>query len=843
MTYLLVAAGNFNIIREVRDALDDPSMRVMATYSHRDMLAMISQQRFAAIIVDAALFDRYTGEYTLVALNRIKNPLPRIAIALDDRSARFASESGAHVIHDMESSTIRNAVATALGRTLPNRAAPPPGTADLVTKQRIDELATMLKVARSMTEALDLERVLKNVVTAAQELTGSQEAMILLPETDNATPQILTLRASTQDIPSENDEPFRIRIEGSVVGQVYTDGTPMLSNKDKVKLKTEYLVNSLLYVPIKLENKAIGVLGVSNSTKSASFTMQHQEQLMSLASFAAIAIQNASAHEEALARTHDLENLVRASQVMTVSLAMNETFANICEQICKTLPVSRTEIYHATHHYSGLARRAQYLSSIWRPLKGPQMQLSAAHVQGMFNSGAVAGKDHAYQYIMLPIISDERLQAVLRLLYLQKPQVITKNARQDAINDALNTLALLLSASDLKQGTQRLDIMNRMTALNARLGADWCEIWLTEDRSPTSYLMAQVGSVIWREEPFPRLAAEKVPSYVEALEKNIVTQFADAAERHMAIPFSYGENYIGMILIHDDKPSRPFTPREVEVAKALAGQAMRALDNARLHSSLQEKHEELRSMQGKLIENARFTAMGEMAATVAHQINNPLTTIMAESELLKEQEQPGTDRYDQLEAIHRNGKRAADYAKRLLFMVRPTDNKSPVAVNVLESLQEVIGMVSSPRARRGIQLVRKLPQDNASYPAVMAVQGQLDDVWVNLLNNAYEALEDKQGATITVETRYDADARQIIVRISDNGPGMPQEVYERIFQPFFTTKDYGTGLGLHICRQIVEQVNGKIEVQSFIGQGTRFTVSLPVVSEKSQTLMHEDAAL
>jgi two-component system NtrC family sensor kinase len=339
------------------------------------------------------------------------------------------------------------------------------------------------------------------------------------------------------------------------------------------------------------------------------------------------------------------------------------------------------------------------------------------------------------------------------------------------------------------------------------------------------------------------LAVEKVPTYVEALENNVVTQFADETERHMAIPFNYGENYIGLILVHDDKPARPFTPREIEVAKALAGQAMRALDNARLHSSLQEKHEELRSMQGKLIENARFTAMGEMAATVAHQINNPLTTIMAEAELLKELEQAGTDRYDQLEAIHRNGKRAADYAKRLLFMVRPTDNKAPVAVNVLESLQEVIGMVSSPRARRGIQLIRKLPKDNDSYPTVMAVQGQLDDVWLNLLNNAYEALEDKQGATITVETRYDAEARQIIVRISDNGPGMPKEVYENIFKPFFTTKDYGTGLGLHICRQIVEQVNGKIEVQSFIGQGTRFTVTLPVVSEKSQAIMQEDTAL
>jgi len=841
MTYVLVAAGNYNIVREVRDAIDDPSMRVIATYSHRDMLAMLSQQRFAAIIVDAAMFDRYTGESSLAALDRIKNPLPRIAIAIDERDSHFAHEVGAQVVRKLDMFDIRAAMSSVLGRTLPNRSAPP-GTADLITKQRIDELATMLKVARSMTEALDLERVLNNVVNAAQELTDAEEAMILLPDTDNHPPQFLILRAKT-DMNPESDANFRIRIEGSSVGRVYTEGNPTLNNRDRVKLKTEYLVNSLLYVPIKLENRTIGVLGVSNVTRSASFTIHHQEQLMSLASFAAIAIQNASAHEEALARTRDLENLVRASQVMTVSLSINETFANICEQICKTLSVSRTEIYHATHHYSGLSRRAQFLSSMWRPLKGPTMQLSAANVQNMFSNGAVAGKEQGQQFIMLPIISQERLQAVLKLMYLQKPEAIKKEARLKAIDEGFAALAVLLTSPDLKHGTQHAEVIDKMTQLNTLVGADWSEIWLTEDHSPTCYLMARVGSVVWREEPFPRLAAEKVPSYVEALENNQVTQFADETERHMAIPFTYGDNYIGLILIHDDKPIHPFSQREIEVAKALAGQAMRALDNARLHSSLQEKHEQLRSMQDKLIENARFTAMGEMAATVAHQINNPLTTIMAEAELLKEFEQPNTDRYEQLEAIHRNGKRAADYAKRLLFMVRPTDNKDPVPVNVLETLREVIGMVSSPRARRAIQLTQKLPKDNDSYPPVMAVQGQLDDVWLNLLNNAYEALDDKQGASITVETRYDPDARQIVVRISDNGPGMPKEVYERIFQPFFTTKDYGTGLGLHICRQIIEQVSGKIEVQSFVGQGTRFTVTLPVVSEKSHAIMQEDAAL
>lgn len=839
-TSLLVAAGNFHIVRAVREALQDVDIKVIAAYSHRDMLAMLSQERFTAVVVDASMVDRYTGEYTLQALDRIKNPLPRIAVALDDRSEIYAERYATSKVSVLETPVLLEAVFEGLGRTLPKRKVAG-GTSDLISKERLDELEMLLQISRSMSEVLDLQHVLNNVVTAAAQMTGAENAMILLPEPDATNREVLMLRAK-KNVEEGQATNFRVKIEDNVVGRVYTTGEPLLNNHS-TQLNTQFLANALLYVPIKLKQKTIGVLGVSNVGKIHIFAEKHKTQLINLASLAAIAIENARAHEETVRRTHELENLVRASQVMTASLSVTETFGTICEQICKILGTSHADFYHATRNSTHLVRRARYHSTIWGPLRGPKMQISGQHVHSILRTGAVSLRENNYHVVMLPIVSEERLQAIIRLFYVHKPSSgLNKTMRQEIANIALITLAQLLNTSDESRVAKRLDIIRHMTTINQQARANWSEIWLTDDKSPTCHLMTQVGSLVWEEEPFENIEAASVPAYQQALAEDIVTQYADDRESHLVIPFNYGDEYIGLIVTQINDSQHFFTPREIEVAKALAGLAAQALDNARLHSSLKESHERLKEMQNTLIESARFAAMGEMAGIVAHQINNPLTAIVVESELLKEKEPTDTERYDQLEAIHRAGKRAADYAKRLLVMSRQGEEKEPVRIDVVETLREVIGLVSTPRSRRNVNLIQKLPDETVKYPPVLAVEGHLDDVWMNLINNAYEALDTREDATITVEVRYDAPAKQIIVKVEDNGPGMPQEVASKIFQPFFTTKANGTGLGLHICHKIVKQVNGTIEVNSFLNRGTRFTVTLPVIIEKTQAIMQGDTA-
>jgi len=119
-------------------------------------------------------------------------------------------------------------------------------------------------------------------------------------------------------------------------------------------------------------------------------------------------------------------------------------------------------------------------------------------------------------------------------------------------------------------------------------------------------------------------------------------------------------------------------------------------------------------------------------------------------------------------------------------------------------------------------------------PPVAAPQGQLEDVWLNLLLNARDAVTRQANPEIGISTRYDREADQVEVVVWDNGSGIPEDLQSRVFEPFFTTKPAGegTGLGLHICQQIVEKCNGTIRLQSTYNEGTRFIIRLPVYHKR-----------
>jgi signal transduction histidine kinase len=137
-------------------------------------------------------------------------------------------------------------------------------------------------------------------------------------------------------------------------------------------------------------------------------------------------------------------------------------------------------------------------------------------------------------------------------------------------------------------------------------------------------------------------------------------------------------------------------------------------------------------------------------------------------------------------------------------------------------------LVKAHIERDHIQIVAELPDE--SLPPVWAVQGQLDDIWLNLLLNAHDALIGCEDAHLGISASYKPNADHLEVQVWDNGPGIPEKIVENVFRPFFTTKPpgEGTGLGLHICRQTAERAGGSISVKSTPGEGARFLVLLPV---------------
>jgi two-component system NtrC family sensor kinase len=232
---------------------------------------------------------------------------------------------------------------------------------------------------------------------------------------------------------------------------------------------------------------------------------------------------------------------------------------------------------------------------------------------------------------------------------------------------------------------------------------------------------------------------------------------------------------------------------------------------------------EQRQLEASLLQAEKLAAVGQLAAGVAHEVNNPLTAILANAELLlRSLPHEDQERREMVEMILQASERATKSVRDLLdFSRREKDGQASADVN--ETIRRTVSLVQHELLARSI----KLTFDPAEgLPPVAGSRDQLQSVWLNLIVNARQAIEPHSGE-IRIVARQVGDAAQVTV--ADTGIGIEPERLERIFEPFYTTKEpgRGTGLGLSICHRIVTGHGGDIRVSSRPGEGTVFTVTLP----------------
>jgi signal transduction histidine kinase len=227
----------------------------------------------------------------------------------------------------------------------------------------------------------------------------------------------------------------------------------------------------------------------------------------------------------------------------------------------------------------------------------------------------------------------------------------------------------------------------------------------------------------------------------------------------------------------------------------------------------------------------RLAALGEMAAAIAHEVKNPLAGIEVMAGILKRQLADSPDAQSILGDIIKEAKMANAIVLEVLDFVRPI-RLQVERISVSDAIRDAISMAESHVARGNVQ-IRVDCQD--PLPSIQGDPHQLRQIFTNLLTNAFEALGGN-GQVAIVATPFveegpaggDPQGPMIRVDVTDNGPGMPADVLEKIFSPFFTTKPQGSGLGLAIVRKIVDAHDGRIDVGVLEGGGTRFRVTLPV---------------
>lgn len=305
----------------------------------------------------------------------------------------------------------------------------------------------------------------------------------------------------------------------------------------------------------------------------------------------------------------------------------------------------------------------------------------------------------------------------------------------------------------------------------------------------------------------------------------------DDITAYLIAPLISRDNRLGFLLLVD-RQREVFSGDEFNFVRVNCDRIAAAIENARLLSDLQESVKATRVAQAQLVRAARLSAVGELAAGVAHQINNPLTTVIADAQLLlklMDEEHPG---HVSAEAIYQAGWRAQRVVQGLLNFARPEEERfEPTEVN--HTINAALELLGAYLERSGVNLQITLDPE---LPPMMAAGHQLEEMWINLLLNARDALSDKRDGIIAFQSYLAEDGSAVEVKISDNGNGISPEDLQNVFEPFYTTKgeEGGTGLGLSVCQTIAQHHSGYIRVDSQPDEGTEFIVHLPLTQETAR---------
>jgi two-component system NtrC family sensor kinase len=397
---------------------------------------------------------------------------------------------------------------------------------------------------------------------------------------------------------------------------------------------------------------------------------------------------------------------------------------------------------------------------------------------------------------------------------------------------------LLRSSKEMVSIVDIEQLSNNLVRTVARaLGTEKASLYLLEEGKGTYNLKARIGTdkeqyeenTLLRNDPvIGRLQNNREGIVKEELEmirdQSEAQQTAarmNQLEAEVSIPIISKQTLIGTLNLGHKGGKQIYSNEDIELLSTLANQAAIAIENARLYENLKQSQDTLRRAD-------RLSSLGLLTAGLAHEIRNPLVAIRTFTQLLPE-------RYD--DAEFREGfqglalkevDRICGLINDLLSFARPS--KPNVAQEDMNDVVDGIVRILETQAKeKGVEIVREF---EANLPKVWIDREQMKQVFMNLILNAIQAM--KEGGAIYIATRQISKSdvaqsgRFVQVEVRDTGEGIPEENLQHIFDPFFTSKDEGSGLGLSISHQIVQEHGGYITVESKVEKGTSFHINLPV---------------
>ena len=296
-----------------------------------------------------------------------------------------------------------------------------------------------------------------------------------------------------------------------------------------------------------------------------------------------------------------------------------------------------------------------------------------------------------------------------------------------------------------------------------------------------------------------------------------------------SVPLMASGKVVGVIIVDNCFNKRPITDEDIRFLTMFANQAGLAIENSLLYSDINEAHLELKETHDRLLQSEKLAALGEMAANVAHEIRNPLTSLGGFARrLLKKLEGHTEKRY--AEIIVKEVERLEALLTDILVLSRKSAG-SFKSHNLNKIIDSTLHQLSGELKTKKVELIKDFSE---SLPNIDCDSQQLKQVFMNLFTNSIQAMQD--GGTLTIGTYLitEAETSYVGISITDTGGGIPENYVSNIFNPFFTTKDTGTGLGLSITHKLVAHHRGDIELINRPGEGATFIVKLPIRHEESE---------
>ncbi|MGD1806033.1 trifunctional serine/threonine-protein kinase/ATP-binding protein/sensor histidine kinase [Dapis sp. BLCC M126] len=487
-----------------------------------------------------------------------------------------------------------------------------------------------------------------------------------------------------------------------------------------------------------------------------------------------------------------------------------------------------------------------------------------------------------YRQLLTPILQQPTIKLSAKSTYTNF------NTKTTKITDGVGKLDLAALMKATRTLSRKIEsdsiIVNLMQIISENAGAENAALILFKDG--TLMLEAQsINGEIAQKDPMPVEETNQVPLEIVNTVKNTQTllilddarqetryQGDPYIQNHqpcslLCLPLQDRGKLRGILYLENNQSTGAFAEERVEVLSLLCAQAAITLENARLYQEsrkaleLERELHDLQQTQIQLIQSEKMFSLGQMVAGIAHEINNPVSFIhgnithanqymqeVLELLALCQNHCPQLHHDIQIameemdleflrsdfEKVLKSMEAGSERIKNIVTSLRTfarLDESEFKRVDLHEGIESTLTILQNRLRKKEKRVEIQVVKDYGKLPLVECYAGQLNQVFLNILNNAIDALEEcKAQNSLAIRISTETDGKQVTIAIADNGEGMNEETKKRLFDPFFTTKEVGkgTGLGLAIAHQIVtEKHGGKITCNSTVGKGTTFTIMIP----------------